>query len=53
MIVIATVLAPTIAEYTASGAALADYAGILGAITILAIVGVMMVAVSLITSGRN
>ena len=49
IIVIATILAPTIAEYTASGAALANYSAILGAVTILTIVGVLMVAVSLIS----
>lgn len=50
VIVLATVLAPTIAEYTASGGALADYAGILGAVTVLAICGILMVAVRLISS---
>ena len=53
VIVIASVLAPQIAEYTGSGGALADYAGLLGAVVVLAIVGVLMVAVSLISSGRN
>lgn len=53
VIVVATVLAPTIAEYTASGQALESYAGLLGAVIILCIVGVLMVAVSLISSGRN
>ena len=53
VIVVATVLAPQIATYTASGGALADYAGLLGAVVVLAIVGVLMVAVSLISSGRN
>ena len=53
MIVVATVLAPTIAEYTASGQALESYAGLLGAVIILCIVGVLMVAVSLISAGRN
>ena len=50
VIVIATILAPTIAEYTASGQALESYAAILGAVTILTIVGVLMVAVKLISS---
>lgn len=52
VIVVASVLAPTIAEYTASGAALADYAGLLGAVIVMSIVGVLMVAVKLI-SGKN
>lgn len=50
VIVVATILAPTIAQYTASGAALADYSAILGAVTILTIVGILMVAVRLISS---
>ena len=50
VIVIASILAPTIAEYTASGAALEEYAAILGAVIILTIVGVLMVAVKLISS---
>ena len=50
VIVIATILAPTIAEYTASGQALESYAGLLGAVTVLVIVGVLMVAVKLISS---
>ena len=50
VIVIASILAPTIAEYTAEGAALAEYSAILGAVVILTIVGVLMVAVKLISS---
>lgn len=53
VIVVATVLAPTIAEYTAANAALADYAGLLGAVVVMCIVGVLMVAVGLISGGRN
>ncbi|MDY0413171.1 hypothetical protein [Methanothrix soehngenii] len=53
VIVIATVLAPTIADYTITGGALEDYAGLLGAVVIMSIVGVLMVAVRLIGSGRN
>lgn len=53
VIVIATILAPTIADYTASGGALAEYSGILGAVVIMALVGVLMVAVGLISTGRN
>lgn len=47
---IASILAPTIAEYTGDGAALEQYAAILGAVVILTIVGVLMVAVKLISS---
>jgi len=53
VIVVASVLAPQITQYTAEGAALHQYAGLLGAVVVLAIVGVLMVAVSLISSGRN
>lgn len=50
VIVIATILAPTIADYTGSGGALAEYSGILGAVVIMTIVGVLMVAVKLISN---
>ena len=50
VIVIATILAPTITEYTGSDGALAEYAGLLGAVTVLCIVGVLMVAVRLIST---
>lgn len=50
VIVIATILAPTIADYTGEGGALADYAGLLGAVIVMVIVGVLMVAVKLISS---
>ena len=50
VIVIATILAPTIADYTGTGAALADYKGLLGAVIVMVIVGVLMVAVKLISS---
>lgn len=50
VIVIATILAPTIADYTGADGALKDYAGLLGAIIVLSIVGVLMVAVKLISS---
>ncbi len=53
VIVIATVLAPTIAEYADTGGALAEYSGLLGAVVIMSIVGVLMVAVRLIGSSRN
>ena len=50
VIVIATILAPTIAEYTAESGALEEYAGLLGAVIVMVIVGVLMVAVKLISS---
>ena len=50
VIVLASVLAPTIAEYTAADAALEQYAAILGAVMLMAIVGILMVAVRLITN---
>lgn len=53
VIVISSVLAPTIAEVTASGAALESYAGILSAVVVLSITGALMVAVKLIGSGKN
>lgn len=50
VIVIASILAPTITEYTGEGGALAEYTGLLGAVVVMAIVGVLMVAVRLISS---
>ena len=50
VIVLASVLAPTIQEYTGTGGALAEYSAILGAVMLMAIVGILMVAVRLITS---
>lgn len=50
VIVVATVLAPTIAEYTASSAALAEYSGLLSAVLVMCIVGTLMVAVRLIST---
>lgn len=52
VIVIASVLAPTIAEYTATSAALEDYKGLLGAVVVMCIVGTLMVGVRLV-SGKN
>lgn len=52
VIVIATVLAPIIADYTGTNGALAEYSGLLGAVMVMTIVGVLMVAVKLISS-RN
>ena len=53
VIVVATILAPTIAEYTAASAALEDYAGLLGAVLVLTILGVLMIAVRLIGTGKE
>lgn len=53
VIVVATVLAPQLATYTAEGGALHEYAGLLGAVTVMAIVGILMVAVGLVSSGKN
>lgn len=50
VIVIATILAPTIADYTGETGALKEYGGLLGAIIVLSIVGVLMVAVKLIST---
>lgn len=50
VIVIASVLAPTVAEYTKDGGALAEWGGLLGAVIVMCIVGVLMVAVRLISS---
>ncbi len=52
VIVLASVLAPTIAEYTGEGGALAEYSAILGAVMLMAIVGILMVAVRLITKNN-
>ena len=50
VIVLASVLAPTITEYTGTGGALAEYSAILSAVMLMAIVGILMVAVRLITN---
>ncbi len=52
VIVLASILAPTIAEYTGDGGALAEYSAILGAVVLMAIVGILMVAVRLITKSN-
>ena len=52
VIVLASVLAPTIAEYTGEGGALAEYSAILGAVMLMAIVDILMVAVRLITKNN-
>lgn len=53
VIVIATILAPTISDYTKDGAALAQYAGLLGAVLVLGILAVLMIAVRLISTGKE
>lgn len=53
VIVVATILAPTITEYTAEAAALAEYAGLLGAVLVLTILGILMIAVRLIGTGKE
>jgi hypothetical protein len=50
VIVIATILAPTIAEYAGADGALAEYSSLLGAVTVMSILGVIMVAVRLIST---
>jgi hypothetical protein len=53
IIVIATVLAPQLSTYTATGGALEEYKGLLGAVVIMMIVAVLMVAVRLVTGKRD
>lgn len=53
IIIIASVLAPQVAEATGSGGALVEYKGLVSAILVLSVVGVMMLAVGLISSSRN
>lgn len=50
IIVIATILAPTVSQYVADGQALEEYAGLLGAVIVMVIVGTLMVAVRLVSS---
>lgn len=49
IIVIATVLAPTVAEYVGVDGPLAEYSGLLSAVIIMCIVGVLMVGVRLVS----
>ena len=53
IIFIGSILAPQITQYTGADGALADYAGILGAVVVIAVVVVLMLFVRLITSGRD
>jgi hypothetical protein len=53
VIVISTILAPTISDAIGTSSApgaLAEYSGLLGAVIVMVIVGVLMVAVKLISS---
>ena len=49
VILVGSVLAPQVAEYTAESGALAEYAGLLGAVVVITIVGILMIGVRLIT----
>lgn len=53
VIVVSSVLAPTITDATSSGGALNEYSGLLGAVLVLSIVAILMIAVRLITGGRD
>ena len=53
VIVISAVLAPTITDATGAEGALKEYAGLLGAVLVLSIVAILMIAVRLITGGRD
>ena len=50
VIIVGTVLAPQVAEYAGEGGALAEYAGLLGAVVVLSIVAILMIAVRLVTN---
>lgn len=50
---IGTVLASQVAEFTGTTGSLKEYSGILGAVITISIVAAMMVAVKLISSGRD
>jgi len=50
VIVIGTVLAPQISTLTATDGALASYKDLLGAVVIMAVVAVLMIAVRLISN---
>lgn len=52
VIVVSTVLAPTITDATGAEGALKEYSGLLGAVLVLSIVAVLMIAVRLVT-GRD
>lgn len=50
VIVIGSVLAPQITEYTGESGALAEYSGLLGAVVVIAVVAVLMIVVRLIST---
>lgn len=50
IIVVGSVLVPQITEYTSTGGALVEYKALLGAVVIMAIVAVLMIAVRLIST---
>lgn len=52
VIIVSTVLAPTITDATGTEGALKEYKGLLGAVIVLSIVAVLMIAVRLVT-GRD
>lgn len=49
IIIIGTVLVPQVTTLTGTGAALAEYSGLLSAIVVISIVGCLMLVVSLIS----
>ena len=49
VILVGSVLAPQVTEYTAQSGALAEYAGLLSAVVVITIVGILMIGVRLIT----
>jgi len=49
VILVGSVLAPQVAEYTGTNGALNEYAGLLGAVVVITIVGILMIGVRLIT----
>ena len=53
VIFVGSILAPQVAEYTASGEALAEYAGLLSALVVIVIVAILMIGVRLITTGKD
>ena len=53
VIFVGSILAPQVAEYTGTNGALAEYSGLLGALVVIVIVAILMIGVSLITSGKD
>lgn len=50
VIIIASVLAPTVLEYTKEGGALAEWSGLISAIIVISLVATLMICVKLITT---